>query len=117
MDNKQDKNISDLNIPITPETKSYEVTCPNCKQQVTPVNFLCPECRHYIGEGKTVYEPISDKTAKKIRIILSIILLGIFLILVATGVVQLRACEGSSYFKRFYSLIFKFILSVKNFIY
>lgn len=96
MKDQQEKNNIDLNIPVLPKKKKDEVVCPNCKQKVVPSNLMCPECYHYVGEGKTVYQPISDKTAKKVRLILSFILVGIFILLVATGVVQLKSCEASN---------------------
>jgi len=82
-----------INDPVIMPPVTGLIICPNCKQKVQPKEGMCPECRHYVGEGKTLYQPLSEKTKKRVRLILTVIFLGVFIALVAFGVVRVAACE------------------------
>lgn len=83
-----------INDPVLEPPKLGLVKCPNCKEKVEPENGMCPQCQHYLGEGKSFYQPLSEKTTRKVKMILTFVLLGTFIALAVFGVIKLQACQG-----------------------
>lgn len=68
--------------------------CPHCKQEYDKATDVCPHCGHYLFEGKTYYEPMDKKVIWRVKWIIGIICVAVFVALVAFGVVKLGGSSG-----------------------
>jgi hypothetical protein len=93
MNNPPVKEKSGMNDPAVWTVEDRKVVCKNCRARVVPVNDVCPECGHYINEGGVTYQPISKKTARTIRWIVTAVLAAVIFLLVIFDVWYLPSCD------------------------
>lgn len=58
------------------------VVCKHCKEEVPVDSEVCPHCGHFVKSGFKPYTPISRQKAWKIKIVLGIICIIVFIAIV-----------------------------------